>query len=33
VLPEGQARSPEALAQLVKSEVARWEPILKGATQ
>jgi tripartite-type tricarboxylate transporter receptor subunit TctC len=31
VLPEGPARSPEALAELVKSEVARWTPILKAA--
>jgi len=30
VLPEGQGRSPEALAELVKSEVARWAPVLKG---
>jgi len=33
VLPEGNGRSPGALAELVKSEVARWDPILKGATQ
>jgi len=33
VLPEGTGRSPGALAELVKSEVARWDPILKGATQ
>jgi tripartite-type tricarboxylate transporter receptor subunit TctC len=31
VLPEGKGRSPEALAELVKSEVARWTPILKAA--
>jgi putative tricarboxylic transport membrane protein len=31
VLPQGQGRSPEALADLVKSEVARWTPILKAA--
>jgi putative tricarboxylic transport membrane protein len=31
VLPEGSARSPEALAELVKSEVARWTPILQAA--
>jgi tripartite-type tricarboxylate transporter receptor subunit TctC len=31
VLPQGQGRSPEALAELVKSEVARWTPILKAA--
>jgi tripartite-type tricarboxylate transporter receptor subunit TctC len=31
VLPEGPARSPGALAELVKSEVARWTPILKAA--
>jgi tripartite-type tricarboxylate transporter receptor subunit TctC len=30
VLPEGKGRSPEALAELVKSEVARWTPILKA---
>lgn len=33
VLPSGQGRSSAALAELVKSEVARWDPILKGATQ
>ena len=34
VLSEGNGRSPQALADLVKSEVARWTPILKatGAT-
>jgi tripartite-type tricarboxylate transporter receptor subunit TctC len=31
VLPEGKGRSPEGLADLVKSEVARWTPILKAA--
>jgi tripartite-type tricarboxylate transporter receptor subunit TctC len=31
VLPEGKGRSPEALADLVKSELARWTPILKAA--
>jgi tripartite-type tricarboxylate transporter receptor subunit TctC len=31
VLPEGKARTPEALAGLVRSEVARWNPILKSA--
>ena len=31
VLPEGKDRTPEALADLVKSEVARWTPILKAA--
>jgi tripartite-type tricarboxylate transporter receptor subunit TctC len=31
VLPTGKGRSPEALADLVKSEVARWTPILKAA--
>ena len=31
VLPEGDGRSPAALAELVKSEVARWTPILKAA--
>jgi tripartite-type tricarboxylate transporter receptor subunit TctC len=31
VLPEGQARTPQALAALVASEVARWTPILKAA--
>jgi putative tricarboxylic transport membrane protein len=30
VLPEGKDRSSEALLQLVKTEVARWTPILKG---
>ena len=31
VLPEGKDRTPEALAELAKSEVARWTPILKAA--
>jgi tripartite-type tricarboxylate transporter receptor subunit TctC len=31
VLPTGKGRSPEALADLVKSEVARWTPILKAS--
>ncbi len=31
VLPDKAGRSPEALANLVKSEVARWTPILKAA--
>jgi tripartite-type tricarboxylate transporter receptor subunit TctC len=31
VLPTGKGRSPEALAELVRSEVARWTPILKAA--
>jgi tripartite-type tricarboxylate transporter receptor subunit TctC len=31
VLPEGKGRAPEALSDLVKSEVARWTPILKAA--
>ena len=31
VLPEGEARSPGALAELVKSEIARWTPIIKTA--
>jgi tripartite-type tricarboxylate transporter receptor subunit TctC len=30
VLPEGAARSPQALADLVKTELARWTPILKA---
>jgi tripartite-type tricarboxylate transporter receptor subunit TctC len=30
-LPEGQARSSVALAELVKSEIARWTPIIKAA--
>jgi tripartite-type tricarboxylate transporter receptor subunit TctC len=31
VLPEGEARSPGALAELVKSEIAKWTPIIKAA--
>jgi len=31
VLPDQAGRSPDALANLVKSEVARWTPILKAA--
>jgi putative tricarboxylic transport membrane protein len=31
VIPDKPGRSPEALANLVKSEVARWTPILKAA--
>ena len=31
VIPDQAGRSPEALANLVKSEVARWTPILKAA--
>ena len=30
VLPDANGRSPQALAELVKSEVNRWGPILKG---
>lgn len=30
ILPSSSERTPEALAQLVKSEVARWTPILKA---
>jgi len=30
-LPEGQARSSAALGELVKSEIARWTPIIKAA--
>jgi tripartite-type tricarboxylate transporter receptor subunit TctC len=30
VIPDKAGRTPEALAELVKSEVARWTPILKG---
>jgi hypothetical protein len=29
VIPDKAGRSPEALANLVRSEVARWTPILK----
>ena len=31
VLPQGNERSPQALGDLVQSEVARWMPILKAA--
>jgi tripartite-type tricarboxylate transporter receptor subunit TctC len=31
VIPDRPGRSPEALRQLVRSEVARWTPVLKGA--
>jgi tripartite-type tricarboxylate transporter receptor subunit TctC len=31
VLPQGDERSPQALGELVQSEVARWTPILKAA--
>ena len=31
VIPEGQARSSVALAELVKSEIAKWTPIIKAA--
>jgi tripartite-type tricarboxylate transporter receptor subunit TctC len=31
IIPDQAGRSPEALANLVKSEVARWTPILKAA--
>jgi tripartite-type tricarboxylate transporter receptor subunit TctC len=31
VIPDQAGRSPEALTNLVKSEVARWTPILKAA--
>jgi tripartite-type tricarboxylate transporter receptor subunit TctC len=31
VLPDASGRTPQALADLVKSEVSRWGPILKGA--
>jgi tripartite-type tricarboxylate transporter receptor subunit TctC len=31
VIPDKAGRSPQALADLVKSEVARWNPILKAA--
>ena len=30
-LPDGQARSPQALADLVKSEVAKWSTVIKAA--
>ena len=31
IIPDQAGRSPEALRQLVTSEVARWTPVLKGA--
>jgi tripartite-type tricarboxylate transporter receptor subunit TctC len=30
-IPEGKARSPEALAALVTSEIAKWTPIIQAA--
>jgi tripartite-type tricarboxylate transporter receptor subunit TctC len=30
-IPEGEARSPQALAALVKSEIAKWTPIIQAA--
>lgn len=33
VIPDNAGRSPQALQKLVESEVARWTPILKGASQ
>jgi tripartite-type tricarboxylate transporter receptor subunit TctC len=32
VLPTKQEQTPAYLADFVKKEVARWQPILKGAT-
>jgi tripartite-type tricarboxylate transporter receptor subunit TctC len=32
VIPGGGRRTPEALAALVKSEIAKWTPVLKPAT-
>lgn len=32
-VPDKAGRSPQALQKLVQSEVARWTPILKGASQ
>ena len=32
VIPDKAGRSPQALAELVRSEVTRWNPILKGTT-
>ena len=32
VIPEAAQRTPEALAALVKSEIAKWTPVLKPAT-
>ena len=31
VIPDEKGRTPAALAELVRSEVARWTPILKAA--
>jgi len=31
VMPAATERSPQALAALVKSEIARWTPVLKPA--
>ena len=33
VIPDKAGRSPQALSDLVKSEVARWTPILKAVQQ
>jgi tripartite-type tricarboxylate transporter receptor subunit TctC len=30
-IPEGEGRTPQALAELVKNEVARWTPILQAS--
>jgi tripartite-type tricarboxylate transporter receptor subunit TctC len=30
-IPDKAARGPQALATLVKSEIARWTPIIKAA--
>jgi len=32
VIPAAAERTPEALASLVKSEIAKWTPVLKPAT-
>ena len=32
VIPPAAQRTPEALAALVKSEIAKWTPVLKPAT-
>jgi len=32
VIPPAAERTPEALAALVKSEIAKWTPVLKPAT-
>ena len=32
VLPDKAGQTPEALQKLVESEVARWNPILKGTS-